>query len=58
MSVGLLVVRLGYVWYVVVHLSKFITLSLFVTRSMSVVSCRNTLATNVPRLGEGGDFHN
>ena len=45
MSVGLLVVRLQYGLYVG-HLSKFVTLFLFVKRSMSVVLCRFTLAAN------------
>ena len=51
MSVGLLAVRFQYGLYVVVHLSKFVSFFLFVTRSMSGVSCRFTLAANVLRLG-------
>ena len=46
MSVGLLAVRFQYGLYVVVHLSKFVSFFLFVTRSMSGVSCRFTLAAN------------
>jgi len=44
MSVGLLVVRFQYGLYVVVHLSKFVSLFSVFTRSMSGVSCRFTLA--------------
>jgi hypothetical protein len=55
MSVGLLVVRLQYGLYVF-HLSKFVTLFLFVKRSMSVVTCRFTLAANGLPLCEGGAF--
>jgi len=47
MSVGLLVVRFQYGLYVVVHLSKFVSLFSVFTRSMSAVSCRFTLAANV-----------
>ncbi len=57
MSVGLVVVRLQYGLYVCVHLSKFVSLFSVLTRSMSAVSCRFTLAANVLRLGEGGDFY-
>ena len=57
MSVGLLVVRFLYGLYVVVHLSKFISLFSVFTRSMSAVSCRFTLADNVLQLPEGDDFH-
>ena len=46
MSVGLLVVRFQYGLYIVVHLSKFVFLFSVFTRSMSVVSCRYTLAAN------------
>lgn len=47
MSVGILVVRCQYGLYVVVHLSKFVSLFFVFTRSMSAVSCRFTLLTNV-----------
>ena len=56
MSVGLLVVRLIYGLYVV-QLSKFVSFFLFVTQSMSGVSCRFTLAANGLRLGVVADFH-
>ena len=56
MSVGLLAVCSLYRLYVCVHLSKFVSLFLFVTRSMSAVSCRFTLAANVFRLGDVADF--
>jgi hypothetical protein len=39
MSVGLLVVRFQYGLYVVVHLSKFVSLFYVFTRLMSTVSC-------------------
>ena len=55
MSVGLLVVRLIYGLYVV-QLSKFVSFFLFVTQSMSGVSCRFTLAANGSRLCEVADF--
>jgi len=51
MSVGLLVVRFQYGLYIVVHLSKFVFLFSVFTRSMSVVSCRYTLAANGLRAG-------
>lgn len=44
MRVGLLVVRFQYCLYVVVQLSKFLSLFSVFTRSMSAVSCRFTLA--------------
>jgi len=47
MSVGLLVVRCQYGLYVVVHLSKFVSLFSVFTRLMSAVSCRFTLAANI-----------
>jgi len=47
MSVGLLVVRLLYRFYVCVHLSKWFTFSVYVSRFVVVVSS-NTLAGNVP----------
>jgi len=47
MSVGLLVVLFQYGLYVVVHLSKFVSLFSVFTRSMSAVSCRFTLAANL-----------
>ena len=53
MSVGLLVVRFQYGLYVVVHLSKFVSLFSVFTRSMSAVSCRFTLAANVPQVADG-----
>jgi low temperature requirement protein LtrA len=43
---GLLVARLKYGLYVVVHLSKFVSLFSVFTRSMSNVSCRYTLTAN------------
>lgn len=56
MSVGLLAVRFQYGLYVCVYLSKFVSLFSVLTRSMSAVSCRFTLAANVSQLAEGGDF--
>ena len=56
MSVGLLAVRCQYGLYVVVHLSKFVSLFSVFTRSMSAMSCRFTLAYNGLRLGEVGAF--
>jgi hypothetical protein len=56
MSVGLLPVRCQYSLYVVVHLSKFVSLFSVFTRSMSTVSCRFTLAANGLQLGEVADF--
>jgi len=47
MSVGLLVVRFQYGLYVVVYLSKFVSLFSVFTRSMSAVSCAFMLAANV-----------
>jgi len=47
MSVGLLAVRCQYGLYVVVHLSKFVSLFSVFTRSMSAMSCRFTLAYNI-----------
>ena len=48
MSVGLLVVRLLYRFYVCVHLSKWFTFSVFVVSF-------STLAGNVSGIAEGGD---
>jgi hypothetical protein len=51
MSVGLLVVRLLYRFYVCVHLSKWFTFSVYVVRFLVVVSSF-TLAGNVLRVGD------
>ena len=56
MSVGLLVVLFQYGLYVVVHLSKFVSLFSVFTRSMSALSCRFTLAANGLPLAAVGDF--
>jgi hypothetical protein len=56
MSVGLLAVRCQYSLYVVVRLSKFVSLFSVFNRSMSAVSCRFTLAANVLTLGAVADF--
>ncbi len=58
MSVGLLSVRCQYSLYVVVHLSKFVSLFSVFTRSMSTVSCRFTLAANGSRLGVVAEYLN
>jgi hypothetical protein len=57
MSVGLLVVRLLYRFYVWVHLSKWFTFFSFFSRLFVVVGSSFTLAANGFGLGEGGDFH-
>jgi hypothetical protein len=51
MSVGLLVVRLLYRFYVCVHLSKWFTLFQFLVVCLMVAVSSFTLAGNVLRLG-------
>ena len=50
MSVGLLAVRFQYGLYVVVHLSKFVSLFCVFTRLMSAMSFRFTQAANGLRV--------
>ena len=57
MSVGLLAVRLLHRFYVRVHFSKWFTLRFVFSRLFVSVRSFATLAPNVLRLGEGGDFY-
>ena len=55
MSVGILVVRLLYRFYVCVHLSKWFSFSRL-SQSLMVVVSSYTLAGNGKRLGDVADF--
>ena len=56
MSVGLLVFRLLYCFYVLFFLSKWFTFTLFFCSLLSVVSLSFTLAHNGLALGAVADF--